>query len=98
YDYFSYNTMNEQFRDFVFENNVGDMGVVQTAFGFHIIEIEGQKNKQRAIKTATIAREIEPSETSINQVFMNASNFEIAIEKGDFETVGKIGRASCRER
>src|SRR5690606_5600008 len=89
YDYFSYNTMIEQFRDFVFENNVGDMDVVQTAFGFHIIEIEGQKNKQRAIKTATIAREIEPSETSINQVFMNASNFEIAIEKGDFEAVAK---------
>ncbi|HLV15655.1 MAG TPA: peptidylprolyl isomerase [Xanthomarina sp.] len=89
YDYFTYNTMIEPFRDFVFENNVGDMDVVQTVFGFHIIEIEGQKNKQRAIKTATLARVIEPSETSVNQVFRDASNFEIAIEKGNFEAVAQ---------
>jgi len=89
YDYFTYNTMIEPFRDFVFENNVGDMDVVQTVFGFHIIEIEGQKNKQRAIKTATLARVIEPSETSVNQVFRDASNFEITIEKGNFEAVAQ---------
>ncbi|MCX7546881.1 SurA N-terminal domain-containing protein [Xanthomarina sp. F1114] len=96
YDYFPYNAMVEEFRDFAFENNVGDMDVVQTAFGFHIIEIEGQTAKQRAIKVATIAREIEPSETTINQVFRDASNFEIAIEKGDFETVAKEKELTVR--
>ncbi|MFL0353914.1 peptidylprolyl isomerase [Xanthomarina sp. GH4-25] len=85
YDYFTYPTMVEEFRDFVFENKVGDMDVVKTTFGFHIIEIEGQKNLQRAIKVGTIARLIEPSETTINQVFRDASNFEIAIDKGDFQ-------------
>lgn len=89
YDYFTYNTMVPEFRDYVFQNNVGDMDVVETVYGYHIIEVEGQKNKQRAIKIATVAREIEPSETTINQVFRDASNFEIAIEKGDFETVAK---------
>ncbi len=89
YDYFTYNTMVPEFRDYVFQNNVGDMDVVETVYGYHIIEVEGQKNKQRAIKVATVAREIEPSETTINQVFRDASNFEIAIEKGDFETVAK---------
>ncbi len=89
YDYFTYNAMVPEFRDFVFQNNVGDLGVVETVYGFHIIEVEGQKNKQRAIKVATIAREIEPSETTINEVFRDASNFEIAIEKGDFEAIAK---------
>ncbi|WP_417856633.1 peptidylprolyl isomerase [Xanthomarina gelatinilytica] len=89
YDYFTYNTMVPEFRDYVFQNNVGDMDVVETVYGYHIIEVEGQKNKQRAIKVATVAREIEPSETTINQVFRDASNFEIAIEKGDFEAVAK---------
>ncbi|HLV70665.1 MAG TPA: peptidylprolyl isomerase [Xanthomarina sp.] len=89
YDYFTYNTMVPEFRDYVFQNNVGDLGVVETVYGFHIIEVEGQKNKQRAIKVATIAREIEPSETTINEVFRDASNFEIAIEKGDFEAIAK---------
>jgi parvulin-like peptidyl-prolyl isomerase len=89
YDYFTYNTMVEEFRDFVFENNEGDIDVVKTVFGFHIIEIEGQKNKQRAIKVATVARVIEPSEATVNQVFSDASNFEIAIQNGDFETIAK---------
>ncbi|WP_417855470.1 peptidylprolyl isomerase [Xanthomarina gelatinilytica] len=89
YDYFTYNTMVPEFRDYVFQNNVGDMDVVETVYGYHIIEVEGQKNKQRAIKVATVGREIEPSETTINQVFRDASNFEIAIEKGDFEAVAK---------
>ena len=89
YDYFAYNSMTEEFRDYAFEKNVGDMGIVQTPYGFHIMEVEGQKNKQHAIKLATIAREIEPSETSVNEVFRDASNFEIGIEKGDFETVAK---------
>lgn len=89
YDYFTYNTMVPEFRDYVFQNNIGDMDVVETVYGYHIIEVEGQKNKQRAIKVATVAREIEPSETTINQVFRDASNFEIAIEKGDFEAVAK---------
>ena len=89
YDYFTYNTMVPEFRDYVFQNNIGDMDVVETVYGYHIIEVEGQKNKQRAIKVATVAREIEPSETTINQVFRDASNFEIAIEEGDFETVAK---------
>ena len=89
YDYFTYNTMVPEFRDYVFQNNVGDMDVVETVYGYHIIEVEGQKNKQRAIKVATVAMEIEPSETTINQVFRDASNFEIAIEKGDFEAVAK---------
>jgi parvulin-like peptidyl-prolyl isomerase len=87
YDYFTYPTMVEEFRDFVFENNVGDIEVVKTMFGFHIIEIEGQKNTQRALKVGTIARIIEPSERTINQVFRDASNFEIAIDKGDFQEV-----------
>ncbi|MCX7550871.1 peptidylprolyl isomerase [Xanthomarina sp. F2636L] len=89
YDYFTYNTMVAEFRDYVFQNNVGDIDVVKTVYGFHIIEVEGQKNKQRAIKVATIAREIEPSEASINQVFRNASNFEIGLEKGDFDVLAK---------
>jgi parvulin-like peptidyl-prolyl isomerase len=89
YDYFTYNTMVEEFRDFVFENNEGDMDVVKTVFGFHIIEIEGQKNKQRAIKVATVARVIEPSEATVNQVFSDASNFEIAIQDGDFDAIAK---------
>ncbi|NNL17087.1 MAG: peptidylprolyl isomerase [Flavobacteriaceae bacterium] len=89
YDWYAYNTMVPEFRDFTFEGNKGDLGVVKTAFGFHIIEIEGQKDKQKVVKLATIGRKIQPSEKTIDNVFTDTSKFEIAIEEGDFQEVAK---------
>ena len=89
YDWYPYNQMVPEFRDFTFEGKTGDLGVVKTVFGFHIIEIEGQKDKKRVVKLATIARKIEPSEQTIDDVFTNTSKFEIAIEKSDFQEVAK---------
>lgn len=88
-DWFTYNAMVPAFRDFAFENEEGSIGVVKSDFGFHVIEILGQKNKQRAIKIGTIAKKIEPSEQTVNMVFRNASNFEIGLEKGDFTDLAK---------
>lgn len=78
-----------EFNDFEFEGNVGDLGVVKTVFGFHVMEIEGQKSKNKAVQVATIARKIEPSEATVDKVFRDASNFEIAVVDKDFETVAK---------
>lgn len=88
-DWYTYNAMVPEFRDYTFENETGDIGVVKSAFGFHIVEILGQKNKQRSVKVGTIARKIEPSEETVNAVFRDASNFEIALEKGDFQTLAE---------
>lgn len=89
YDWHPYNTMVPEFNDFEFEGKTGDLGVVKTIFGFHIIEIEGQKDKKKAVQVGTIAREIEPSEATSNKVFRDASNFEIEAAKGDFEAIAK---------
>jgi peptidyl-prolyl cis-trans isomerase D len=89
YDWHPYNSMVKEFNDFEFEGNTGDIEVVKTVFGFHIVEIEGQKNKNKAIQVATIARKIEPSEATVDKVFRDASNFEIAVDKKDFEAVAK---------
>lgn len=89
YDWYPYNRMVPEFRDFTFEGKTGDLEVVKTAYGFHIIEIEGQKNMQKVVKLATIAKKIEPSEKTIDDVFTNTSKFEIALENGDFQEVAK---------
>tara|TARA_R110002012_G_scaffold312248_1_gene522784 strand:+ start:361942 stop:364065 length:2124 start_codon:yes stop_codon:yes gene_type:complete len=88
-DWFTYNAMVPEFRDFAFENETGTIGVVKSNFGFHVIEILGQKNEQRAVKIGTIARKTEPSEQTVNNVFREASNFEISLEKGDFTDLAK---------
>lgn len=96
YDWHPYNTMVPEFNDFEFEGKTGDLGVVKTAFGFHIIEIEGQKNKSKAIQLGTISRTIEPSETTIDKVFRDASNFEIQVAEKDFEAVAKENNYAVR--
>jgi len=96
YDWHPYNTMVPEFNAFEFEGKKGDLGVVKTAFGFHIIEIEGQKNKSKAVQVATIARKIEPSEATVDKVFRDASNFEINAGKKDFEEVAKASNYSVR--
>ena len=96
YDWHAYNTMVPEFNDFEFEGKVGDLGVVKTVFGFHIMEIEGQKNKTKAVQVGTIARKIEPSEATIDKVFRDASNFEITIADKDFETVAKESKFTVK--
>jgi peptidyl-prolyl cis-trans isomerase D len=84
YDYFGYNTMVAPFRDFCFEGRTGDLGVVESQFGVHIIEIEGQKEKSTAYKVATISREIEPSEATLSLVFSESAKFEEAARNEGF--------------
>ncbi|TYP97887.1 peptidylprolyl isomerase/peptidyl-prolyl cis-trans isomerase D [Tenacibaculum adriaticum] len=80
--WFTYNTMVPEFRDYCFGNVKGDVGVVKTQFGFHIIKIEDQKNPQDAVKLATFARKIEASETTENTIFQNAETFALELSKG----------------
>ena len=75
YDWFPYNRMVPEFRDFTFDGKTGDMGVVKTDFGFHIIEIEGQKNFQEAVRLATFSREITASEETVNSIYQKAETF-----------------------
>ena len=96
YDWHPYNTMVPEFNDFEFEGKVGDIGVVKTVFGFHVIEIEGQKNKKKAIQVGTIARKIEPSEATIDKVFRDASSFEITVADKDFQKTAEEAKLSIR--
>jgi len=96
YDWHPYNTMVPEFNDFEFEGNVGDVGIVKTIFGFHIIEIEGQKNKKKAVQVGTIARKIEPSQATIDKVFRDASNFEISAGNGDYTSLATENKYSVR--
>ncbi|WP_298554654.1 peptidylprolyl isomerase [uncultured Algibacter sp.] len=96
YDWHPYNTMVPEFNAFEFEGKTGDLGVVKTVFGFHIIEVEGQKNKTKAIQVGTISRKIEPSEKTTDKVFRDASNFEINAGKGDFSKLATDNKYTLR--
>ncbi len=96
YEWFEYTKMVPAFRDYSFEQSQGDMGVVKTNFGYHIIEVLGQKDFKNVVKIATITKEIEPSETTINEVFAKATNFEIEAAGGDFSEIAAAQELTVR--
>jgi peptidylprolyl isomerase/peptidyl-prolyl cis-trans isomerase D len=80
--WFVYRTMIPEFRDYSFENEVGDMGVVKSQFGFHVIRIDDQKNRQRTVQVGTFSRRIDPSEKTENEVFEKAETFASELTAG----------------
>lgn len=80
--WFTYNAMIPEFRDYVFENNVDDMGIVKSQFGYHIIKIDGQKNIQKNVQVATYSKTIEASEETENAIFEEAETFASDLSSG----------------
>jgi len=78
-----------EFRDFSFEKRVGAIDVVETDFGFHIIEILSHGKKQKAIKVGNLALKIEPSERTRDSIYSLASKFEIAVNSDNFREYAK---------
>ena len=87
---FAYNAgMAPEFKAFAFDNKKGDIEVVGTSFGYHIIEILEQKSFNKTIQIATLTDKIEPSEETLRDVFNTMSKFEIAAKGGDFNALAK---------
>ncbi len=66
YDYFPTGQMVGEFNDFAFTGKVGDKKEVQTSYGYHYIEILGQKGSDPAYKIAYLAKPITASEETVN--------------------------------
>ncbi len=75
YDYFPQGQMVIPFNDFAFDNPVGAKGVVKTDFGYHYIEILGQKNRAPAYKIAYLAKPIISSNETMNEANTAAATF-----------------------
>lgn len=84
--YFGQGTMVKPFNDFVFNNGIGKVGLVETPFGFHIIKIT---DKQDGVRLATVAQKIEASEATSDKVFAQATKFEMDVADKDFNKVAK---------
>ncbi|MET1258958.1 peptidylprolyl isomerase [Flagellimonas sp. DF-77] len=89
--YFQEGIMADEFNDFCFDNEVGKIGLVETEFGFHIIKID---DKQDLVQVANLVREIEPSETTINTLFTDATKFEMASTDAEAEAFGDVAKES----
>jgi peptidyl-prolyl cis-trans isomerase D len=84
--YFGPNQMVKPFNDFVFNNSIGKVGLVETPFGFHIIKVT---DKQDGIRLATIGLKIEASEATSDKMFTQATKFEMESADKGFDKVAK---------
>lgn len=79
---FDYKRMVPEFRDFCFSGKKGDIGVVKTAFGIHVVMIEDQNKPMDAYKLVTFGRKIEPSQETENKAFQDSEEFALALSEG----------------
>jgi peptidyl-prolyl cis-trans isomerase D len=84
--YFAPGQMVKPFNDFVFSNPIGKIGLVETEFGYHIIQVT---DKQDAVKLATVAQKIEPSEATNDKIYTQATKFEMDAANKDFAALVK---------
>ncbi|NND14764.1 MAG: peptidylprolyl isomerase [Eudoraea sp.] len=78
--FFQEGIMTPKFNDFAFGNRVGHVGLVETEFGYHVVKV---MEKQDLVQLATLTREIEASEETINTLFTDATKFEMATTGGE---------------
>ncbi|MVO10754.1 peptidylprolyl isomerase [Flavobacterium sp. TP390] len=91
YDNITPGQMVPTFNDFVFNNPVGSLGVVETDFGFHVIKVLA---KYDAVQLATITKKVEPSDKTIDDNYNTASKFESDATDKNFEEVAKNAKAT----
>lgn len=73
--WFTEGTMVKPFNDFCFENETGDLGVVKTNFGYHVIKIEAQSPREKKAKLAIVEREVVPSDATYQDIYSSAVEF-----------------------
>lgn len=73
YDYFPQGQMVKAFNEFAFEKPVGSRDVVKTEFGYHLIEVLGQKGQEPHYKIAYLSKSIVPS-AETDAAAANAAN------------------------
>jgi peptidyl-prolyl cis-trans isomerase D len=97
-NWFKEGMMVPQFNDWVFGNGTGEVGMVETEFGYHIIKKTDSKS-ELGIKVATLAKVIEPSEVTVRKAFEVAEGFNSKVSKDskEFEKIAKDSKMEVRK-
>jgi peptidyl-prolyl cis-trans isomerase D len=74
-EYFTQGQMVSEFNDFCFQGKKGEMKIVKTVFGYHLIEILDQKNPQPYYKIAFFSKNITASKETERKASEEASKF-----------------------
>ena len=76
YDFFPQGQMVPEFNTAAFNNSIGDIQVVETMFGFHILEPLARKGNSNAVKLATVIKGFTATKETLDATYNNAKAFE----------------------
>ncbi len=74
-DWFTDGTMVPTFNEFVMNNAVGQMGVVESPFGFHVIKVTGKTEMHPKARLAVLKHDVTASTKTYQDVFAVANKF-----------------------
>lgn len=80
----------KDFANFIFKNKAGNVKVVKTQFGYHVIKINEQTKAKKVVSLVTFARSIEPSEDTENLIFQKAETVASKLAEG--KNLGAIAK------
>ncbi len=73
--WFTDGTMVYTFNEFVQDNEVGSVGMVETPFGYHIIKVTDRNEAAPKARIAVVANEITASTATYQNIFAEANRF-----------------------
>lgn len=83
--WFGEGEMVPQFNDAVFNAESGDVMVVESQFGVHVIKVQQLGEKVKKYQLAILERSVEPSSATYNNIYSRASEFA-----GKYNTLEKF--------
>lgn len=84
---FARGQMVPEFDEAVFAGKVGDVVVVNSRYGVHIIKIENQIGNSKIVKAAIVDKAIASGKATTDAAYTKANNFFADISNNDFQEV-----------
>ncbi len=81
--------MAPELDDVLFDSKTGDVKVVTTSMGVHIIKINKQVGNSKIVKLAIVDKSIEASKETTEAAFAQANKFFSAATKENFDNIAK---------
>lgn len=77
YEWFDKTRMVPEFTAASFDEKVGAITIAKTTYGFHIVEVLGQRTRQER-RVITVERTVKPSTATFKDVYKTANEFSLA--------------------
>ena len=74
-NWFKNGRMVPEFNQYVLDNPVGSMGVVETDYGYHVVKVTGKTDPRPHVRLAYVQREITISEKTRLNIYAEANKF-----------------------